>query len=144
MQRALCCQRRCLDRLHCEQYDRTVLSGINLNPASHVVSANRSKAKLVKMLWMEVLLDAQKVIKLDSLAYLGYDSKHAALHGARRYDEAIRTLQTMLSKSDNVPDIQTRKLRQHYFRPSEGKRTIRQVIGAQFDKAPLRVLDGSC
>jgi hypothetical protein len=83
--------------------------------------------------------------------------KHAALHGARRYDEAIQTFQTMLSKLDDAPDIQTRskslvtrpstyltlstELRQQYLGPSEVERSIRQVIDAQLDNAPLRVLD---
>ncbi|KAG1792875.1 hypothetical protein EV424DRAFT_750001 [Suillus variegatus] len=114
---------------------------INLNSASHVVFANRSKANLGKMLWMEALLDAQKVIELDSLSYLGYNLKHAALHGAERYDEAIETFQTMLSILDNAPDVQTRKLRQQYLRPSEVECAIRWVIDAQLDNAPLRVLD---
>ncbi|KAG2340338.1 WD40 repeat-like protein, partial [Suillus weaverae] len=81
------------------------------------------------------------VIELDSLSYLGYNLKHAALHGAQRYDEAIETFQTMLSKLDNAPDIQTRKLRQQYLRPYEVECAIRRVIDAQLDNAPLRVLD---
>ncbi|KAG2338713.1 hypothetical protein BDR05DRAFT_969007 [Suillus weaverae] len=105
------------------------------------VFAKRSKAKLGEMLWMEALLDAQKVIELDSLSYLGYNLKHAALHGAQRYDEAIETFQTMLSKLDNAPDIQTRKLRQQYLRPSEVEHAIQRVIDAQPDNAPLRLLN---
>ncbi|KAG1785533.1 uncharacterized protein HD556DRAFT_1314161 [Suillus plorans] len=93
------------------------------------------------MLWMDALLDAQKVIELDSLSYLGYHLKHAALHGAERYDEAIETFQTMLSILDNAPDVQTRNLRQEYLRPSEVERAIRRVIDARLDNAPLRVLD---
>ncbi|KAG2345923.1 hypothetical protein BDR05DRAFT_960217 [Suillus weaverae] len=116
-------------------------AAINSNSASDAIFANRTRAKLGKMLWMEALLDAQKVVELDSLSYLGYNLKHAALHGARRYDEAIETFQTMLSKLDNAPDIQTRKLRQQYLRPSEVERAIRRVIDAQLDNAPLRVLD---
>ncbi|KAG2339395.1 hypothetical protein BDR05DRAFT_967930, partial [Suillus weaverae] len=130
--------------LAASDYDRAIdlySAAINLNPASDAVFANRSKAKLGKMLWMEALLDAQKVIDLNSLSYLGYNLKHAALHGAQRYDEAIQAFQMMLSKLDNTPDIQTRKLRQQYLRPSEVERAIRQVIDAQIDNAPLRVLD---
>ncbi|KAG2345791.1 hypothetical protein BDR05DRAFT_960065 [Suillus weaverae] len=116
-------------------------AAINSNSASDAVFAKRSKAKLGKMLWMEALLDAQKVIELDSLSYLGYNLKYQALHGAQRYDEAIQTFQTMLSKLDKSPDIQIRKLRQQYLRPSEVERAIRRVINAQLDNAPLRVLD---
>jgi hypothetical protein len=83
--------------------------------------------------------------------------KHAALHGAQRYDEAIQTFQTMLSKLDDAPDIQTRseplithsstclilstELCQQYLRPSQVEHTIRQVIDAKLENAPLRVLD---
>ncbi|KAG2745440.1 hypothetical protein P692DRAFT_20741990 [Suillus brevipes Sb2] len=47
----------------------------------------------------------------------------------------------MLSKLDDALDIQTRKLRQQYLRPSEVERAIRQVIDAQLENAPLRILD---
>ncbi|KAG1761434.1 hypothetical protein EDD22DRAFT_804504 [Suillus occidentalis] len=114
---------------------------ITLNSASTTVFANRSKAKLGKMLWIEALLDAQKVIELDSLSYLGYSLKRAALHGARRYDEAIQAFRTMLFKLDDAPDIQMRKLRHQYLRPSQVECAIRQVIDAQLENAPLRVLD---
>ncbi|KAG2128510.1 uncharacterized protein EDB93DRAFT_1268284 [Suillus bovinus] len=114
---------------------------INLHSASDTVFANRSKAKLSKMLWTEALLDAQKVIEIDSLSYHGYKLKHAALHGAQRYDEAIQAFQMMLSKLDNAPDIQTRKLRQQYLKLSEVEGVIQRVIDAQFNNAPLRVLD---
>jgi hypothetical protein len=51
--------------LTASDYDRAIdlySAAINLNPASDAVFANRSKAKLGKMLWMEALLDAQKVV----------------------------------------------------------------------------------
>ncbi|KAG1719417.1 hypothetical protein EDB19DRAFT_1918942 [Suillus lakei] len=80
---------------------------INLNSASDAVFANRSKAKLGKRLWMEALFDSQKVIELNSLSHTGYNLKHAVLHGAQHYDEAIKTFKIMLSKLDNSPDTQT-------------------------------------
>ncbi|KIK33225.1 hypothetical protein CY34DRAFT_813784 [Suillus luteus UH-Slu-Lm8-n1] len=130
--------------LAASDYDRAIdlySAAITLDSASSTVFANSSKAKLGKMLWIEALLDAQKVIELDSLSYLGYNLKHAALHGAQRYDEAIQAFQTMLSKLDDAPDFQIRKLRQQYLRPSEVERAIRQAIDAQLENAPLRVLD---
>ncbi|KAG2743684.1 hypothetical protein P692DRAFT_20838379 [Suillus brevipes Sb2] len=130
--------------LAASDYDRAIdlySAAITLYSASSTTFANRSKAKLGKMLWMEALLDAQKVIELDSLSYLGYNLKRAALHGAQRYDEAIQAFRTMLSKLDDAPDIQTRKLRQQYLRPSQVERAIQQVINAQLENAPLRVLD---
>ncbi|KAG2355810.1 hypothetical protein BDR07DRAFT_1492731 [Suillus spraguei] len=94
-----------------------------------------------KMLWTEALLDAQKVTKLNSLSYLGYNLKYAALHGAQRYDETIQAFRIMLSKLDSAPDTETRKLRQQYLSPSKVDRAIRKVIDKQLDNTPLRVLD---
>lgn len=67
--------------------------------------------------------------------------KHAAPHGAHRYDEAIETLEIMLSKLDNNSDMQLRELRQQYLSLSETDNIIRKVICAQLDDAPLRLLD---
>ncbi|KAG1734460.1 uncharacterized protein EDB91DRAFT_589691 [Suillus paluster] len=125
-------------------YDRAIdlySTVIDMDPTSDALFSNRSKAKLGKMLWKEALLDAQKVIELNPSSYLGYDLKHAALHGAKRYDEAIQAFQTMLSKLGNAHDTQTLKLRQQYIRPCEAERAIREVIDAQIDTAPLRVLN---
>ncbi|KAG2747698.1 TPR-like protein, partial [Suillus brevipes Sb2] len=130
--------------LAASDYDRAIdlySTAITLNSGSSTVFANRCKAKLGKMLWMEALFDSREVIELDSLSYLGYNLKHAALHGAQRYDEAIQAFRTMLSKLDDATDIQTRKLRQQYLRPSQVERVIRQVIDVQLENAPLRMLD---
>ncbi|KAG1734812.1 hypothetical protein EDB19DRAFT_2026382 [Suillus lakei] len=130
--------------LTASDYDKAIdlcSIAIEMNSTSDTIFATRSKAKLDKMLWMEALLDAQKVIELSSSSYVGYNLKYAALHGARRYDEAIQTFQTMLSKLDNAPNSQTRKLSHQYLRPSEAERAIRKVIDVQLDNAPLRVFD---
>ncbi|KAG2337664.1 hypothetical protein BDR05DRAFT_894853 [Suillus weaverae] len=50
--------------LAASKYDRAIdlySAAIDLDSASDVVFANRSKAKLGRMLWEEALLDAQKV-----------------------------------------------------------------------------------
>ncbi|KAG2339568.1 hypothetical protein BDR05DRAFT_1003235 [Suillus weaverae] len=130
--------------LAASDYDRAIelySAVIDLDSASDAVFAKRSKARLGKMLWPEALLDAQKVTELNSLSYLGYNLKHAALHGAQRYDEAIQAFRIMLSKLDNVPDTETRKLHQQYLSPSEVDRDIRKVIDDQLVNAPLRILD---
>ncbi|KAG2346486.1 hypothetical protein BDR05DRAFT_988141 [Suillus weaverae] len=93
------------------------------------------------MLWDDALLDAQMVIKLTPSSYVGYKLGHVALHGAQRYDEAIDAFQTMLSKFENAPDTQTRKLRQQYVSPSEAEGVIQETIEAQLDDAPHRLLN---
>ncbi|OAX32503.1 hypothetical protein K503DRAFT_843217 [Rhizopogon vinicolor AM-OR11-026] len=49
-----------------------------------------------KMLWEDALLDAQKVAELNPSSYLGHQLNQEALHGARRYDEAIMAFEFML------------------------------------------------
>ncbi|KAG1728179.1 uncharacterized protein EDB91DRAFT_1314356 [Suillus paluster] len=91
----------------------------------------------------QALLDAQKAIDHNPSSYHGYELKHAALHGARRYDEAIDAFSTMLSKLNYASDVQIRSLREQYFSVSDAERAIRQAIDAQLDNAPLRLLNTS-
>ncbi|KAG1812741.1 hypothetical protein EV424DRAFT_76205 [Suillus variegatus] len=130
--------------LAASDYDRAIdlySAVIDLNSASDAVFVKRSKARLGKMLWDDALLDAQKVIQLNPSSHIGYKLEHAAFHGARRYDEAIAAFKMMLSKLDNAPDTETRKLRQQYLTPSEVDRAIRKVVDTQLDNSPLRVID---
>jgi hypothetical protein len=50
----------------------------------------------------------KQVIQLNPSSHIGYKLKHAAFHGAQRYDEAIAAFQTMLSKLDHAPDNEKR------------------------------------
>ena len=45
---------------------------------------------------------------MNPSSYLGYNLKHAALHGAQRYDEAVMVFEVMLSKLDDAPDVEIR------------------------------------
>jgi hypothetical protein len=61
--RALCVTKGDI-ALAARDYDRAIdlySAAITLNSESSIVFANRSKAKSGKMLWIEALLDAQKV-----------------------------------------------------------------------------------
>lgn len=113
---------------------------IDLGSGTDTVYANRSRAKSQAMLWEEALLDAQKVIELNPVSYVGYQLKYSALHGAQRYDEAINTFRIMLSKMGSAPEPLIRELRQRYLSPSEVAITISKVIRAQLSNAPLRLL----
>lgn len=109
---------------------------IDLDCANETVFANRSKARSEKMLWQDALLDAQKVIELNPSSHIGYQLKHMALHGAQRYDQAIKAFEMMLTKMDNAHDIQIRKLRENYVCPSAIECDIRKFIDVQLDVAP--------
>ncbi|KAG1786332.1 uncharacterized protein HD556DRAFT_1485669 [Suillus plorans] len=127
-------------------YDKAIelySAAIDLDFATHTTFANRSKARSGKMLWNDALLDAEKVIELDPSSYFGYQLKHAVLHGAHRYDEAIEALSTMLSKLESAPDTETRNLRQQYISPSEAEHAIEDSIKAQLDNAPHRLINTS-
>ncbi|KAG1719759.1 heterokaryon incompatibility protein-domain-containing protein [Suillus lakei] len=112
-----------------------------LNSASGAIYANRCKAKLVKMLWEDALLDAQKVIELEPSSHVGYQLKHAALHGAQRYSEAIEASQMMLAKLAGAHVMQIRKLHEKHVSPYKAEGLIRKVIDVQLDVTPLRLLD---
>ncbi|KAG1792706.1 uncharacterized protein HD556DRAFT_1309235 [Suillus plorans] len=101
-------------------------------------------AKLGKMLWIEALLDAQKVIKSNPSSHIGYMLKHAAFHGTQHYDEAIVAFQTMFSKLSNASDSETQKLCQQYLSLSEVDCAIQMIINAQIDNAPLHVHQETC
>ncbi|KAG1888594.1 hypothetical protein F4604DRAFT_1569692 [Suillus subluteus] len=116
-------------------------AAIELDSATDAIFASRSKARLLKMLWEDALLDAEKVIELNPSDYLGYQLKHEALHGAQCYDEAIEAFQIMLLKLDEAPDPQISKLYQHCISPFEAESAIRQVLHAHLDNAPLRLIN---
>ena len=49
-----------------------------------------------------------QAITFDPSSPWGYLAKHAALHGAGLYDDAIQAYETMLSKMAESPDPQIR------------------------------------
>ena len=49
-----------------------------------------------------------QAITLDPSSPWGYEIKRAALHQAGRYNDAIQTFETMLSKMAHSPDPQIR------------------------------------
>ncbi|KAG0701427.1 hypothetical protein DFH29DRAFT_1000285 [Suillus ampliporus] len=104
---------------------------------------HRSKANLERNLYAEALHDAEKVVELDPSSYIGYELKHTALHGAQRYDEAVKAFKIMLSRLADSPDAEIRKLRQQYGSLSEVEGTFRRAIHAQLENAPLRLLNTS-
>ncbi|KAG1775405.1 heterokaryon incompatibility protein-domain-containing protein, partial [Suillus placidus] len=105
--------------------------------------AHRDTVRLGRNLYVESLSDAEKAVELNPLSYRGYELKHAALHRAQRYDEAIEAFTIMLSKLNDAPDAQTCRLRQQYVSCSEAEDAIRTTIHAHLDNAPLRVFNTS-
>ncbi|KAG2355210.1 hypothetical protein BDR07DRAFT_1381661 [Suillus spraguei] len=92
------------------------------------------------MLRDNVLLNAHKLIELEPLSHVGYQSNHTALHGAQRYNEAIEAFQMILAKFD-AHATQIRKLHDKYISPSKAEGDIQKFIDAQLYAAPLRLLN---
>ncbi|KAG1789003.1 uncharacterized protein HD556DRAFT_1447277 [Suillus plorans] len=110
------------DALAAGNYDRAIelySATIHLDLAIDTIFANRSKARLGKMPWDDVLLDAEKL-------------KHEVLHGAHQYDEAIEAFKIMLSKLEDATDTEAT------IHPN-----IEDRIKVQLDDAPHRLINTS-
>ena len=55
-----------------------------------------------------MLRDHHQVIELDPLSPWGYERKHAALHNAGDYENAINAFEAMLSKVSQSSDLEIR------------------------------------
>ena len=103
-----------------QRYDEAIShysTALLLNPPSpQAILVKRSKARLATGPWKQALDEANQVhhfclmevhlvdppsyqaITLDQLSPRGYEMKHAALHKAGDFDNAVDALETMLSK----------------------------------------------
>lgn len=87
-----------------KDYDKAIelfTAAIALDPTNHVLFSNRSAAKAGKKQWATALEDAEQCIKLNQSWSKGYARKGAALHGARRYDEAVEAYEAGLEFEDS-------------------------------------------
>lgn len=87
-----------------KDYDKAIelfTAAIAIDPSNHVLFSNRSAAKAGKKQWATALEDAEQCIKLNQSWSKGYARKGAALHGARRYDEAVEAYEAGLTFEDS-------------------------------------------
>jgi stress-induced-phosphoprotein 1 len=87
-----------------KDYDKAIdlfTKGIALDPQNHVLYSNRSAAQAGKKDWGLALQDAEQCIKVNPDWAKGYARKGAALHGARKYDEAIVAYEAGLKLEDS-------------------------------------------
>lgn len=87
-----------------KDYDKAIelfTAAIAIDPSNHVLFSNRSAAKAGKKEWATALEDAEQCIKLNQSWSKGYARKGAALHGARRYDEAVKAYEAGLKFEDS-------------------------------------------
>ncbi|KAG9051009.1 Hsp90 cochaperone [Tulasnella sp. UAMH 9824] len=74
---------------------------IELDKSNHVLYSNRSAAKAGLKDWAGALQDAEECVKINPKWAKGYARKGAALHGSRRYDEAITAYEAGIAIEDS-------------------------------------------
>ncbi|KAF8546247.1 hypothetical protein OG21DRAFT_1518257 [Imleria badia] len=117
-------------------------SALSLDPSNPMdILAKRSKARASKGIWEGALTDANEVIKLDPSSHRGYERKHAALHGAEDYGEAINAILRTLSKIESSPDEEIRQLRRNYTAPLDTIAIINSIVHEIFELCPLVLID---
>ncbi|KAG2119138.1 chaperone [Suillus discolor] len=87
-----------------KDYDKAIelfTAAIAIDPSNHVLFSNRSAAKAGNKQWAGALEDAEQCVKLNQSWSKGYARKGAALHGARRYDEAVGAYEAGLKLEDS-------------------------------------------
>ncbi|KAI5980846.1 hypothetical protein EDC04DRAFT_2917210 [Pisolithus marmoratus] len=120
------------------QYPAT-LSLSPANPAG--LFMKRSRARAAKGLWEGALQDANGAVKADPSNPWCYEAKYAALHGAKRYDEAIDAFQFMLDAIEQSHDPEIRQLRKNYISPSQTIAAIDSITREVLKSCPLVVID---
>ncbi|KAF8547869.1 hypothetical protein OG21DRAFT_838193 [Imleria badia] len=101
----------------------------------------QSKVCMAKMSWKDAVHYADKSITFDPNSPRGFETKHAALHGAGRYDDAIQTFETMLSKMAQSPDPQIRGRHGRYVSPSSTRTMIRKIVQWTIRHLPCVLID---
>ncbi|KAF8546581.1 hypothetical protein OG21DRAFT_1102783 [Imleria badia] len=124
-------------------YDEAIFhytTALSLNPPSpQGMLVKRSKAFLATGSWRQALDDANQVITLDPSSPWGYEMKHAALHKAGDYDNAVGVLEVMLSKLVQSPDPDVQRHCDYYIGPSSARATIHKIVERTIRRLP-RVL----
>ncbi|KAI6009516.1 hypothetical protein F5J12DRAFT_40996 [Pisolithus orientalis] len=112
-----------------------------LPPSPTSLFIMRSRTRAARGLWEDALQDANEAVKADPSSPLGYEVKHATLHGAKRYDEAIDAFKSMLHVIEQSHDPLIRQLRKNYISPSETIAAIDSVVRRILRNCPLIVID---
>ncbi|KAI6017148.1 hypothetical protein EDC04DRAFT_3144408 [Pisolithus marmoratus] len=122
-------------------------AALSLNPSSLTsLLTRRSKARAAKGLWENALQDANDAVKVDPSYHLAYEAKRLALHGTKRYDDAIDAFKSMLHVIEQSHDPAIRhdgfaELRKNYISPSETIANIDRIVDRILKGTPLVVID---
>ncbi|KAG6377836.1 WD40-repeat-containing domain protein [Boletus reticuloceps] len=128
---------------HAQRHDEAIshyTTALSLDtPSPQSILVKRSKAFLETGSWKQALDDADEVIRLDPSSPWGYEVKHAALHKARKYEDAINAFEAMLSKMAQSPDPDIQQRGDQYISPSTTRTVIRRIVQRTIRRSP-RVL----
>ncbi|KAI6030215.1 hypothetical protein EDC04DRAFT_2924015 [Pisolithus marmoratus] len=100
-----------------------------------------SSARAAKGLWEDALQFANDAVKVDPSYPWGYEAKHVALHGAKRYDGAIDAFKLMLHVIEQSHDPAVKQLRKNYISPSDMIAAVDTVVRRILKSSPLIVID---
>ncbi|KAI5980416.1 hypothetical protein EDC04DRAFT_2618677 [Pisolithus marmoratus] len=109
------------------------------SPAGLLIKWSRDRAG--KGLWEDALQYANDAVKVDPSYHWGYGAKHVALHGAKRYEEAVDAFKTMLHAIEQSKDSAIRQLRKDYISPSETIAAIERIVREILKNCPLVVIN---
>ncbi|KAG9309331.1 hypothetical protein JVU11DRAFT_10823 [Chiua virens] len=114
---------------------------LSLKPANLAdILVKRSRARAMAGSLNHALSDAEKAIELEPSFYMGYEAKHAALHGMKRYTEAFGAFRTMLSMLERSPDPRIRELSLRYF---DATLQIHKMIVETLQHMPRVLIDAT-
>ncbi|KAF8447267.1 hypothetical protein L210DRAFT_3641225 [Boletus edulis BED1] len=129
-----------MDSGKCDEAIGYYSNAVSLDPANLVVILmKRSKVLTTMGSWQDALTDANKAIELDPSSPWGYERKHAALHKAGDYANAINAFETMLSKISQSSDPEIRVFHHRYINPGVTRMAVRHAVQDAIRDSP-RVL----
>jgi len=98
--------------MNTRDYDEAISQysvALSLDPAApQGLFIKRSKAYISRDLWEDAPNDANKVIEVDPSSPWGYESRHAALHRAGDYENAIDAFEATPLKMPQLSDLEIR------------------------------------
>ncbi|KAI9462971.1 hypothetical protein HD554DRAFT_1425706 [Boletus coccyginus] len=119
-------------------------TALSLDPPSpQGILIKRSKALTATGSWKQALDDANQVINLDPSSPWGYGIKHAALHKAGHYDDAVDAFETMLSKIAQSPDLDIQRHGDQYISPSSTRARICRIVQRILRHSPRVLINTS-
>ncbi|KAI6040395.1 hypothetical protein EDC04DRAFT_2996564 [Pisolithus marmoratus] len=117
-------------------------TALSLSPPSPAgLFIKRSEARAAQGLWEDALQDANEAVRANPSYHWGYEAKYGALHGAKRYDEAIDAFKSMLDVIEQSDNREIRELRNNYISPSETVVAIDVIVRENLRSYPLVVIN---